>query len=616
MHNKRLDILLAGITLASLGLTSGCKKPYEYRQEADQRAYELIHKTEKKLFNRESVFTIETAEDQLRRRLMEAQGLPYSCPASLGFENLDKPEFWPEKDYPAPVELLADQSLYHEPLKVSLTDALQMAAAHNFEYQSEKEKVYASALSFDLTEHGFDSIFSAGSEHSLSNINEPNTVNTLSNTGNIKASKKLANGTEISAGIFVSLAQILTPDKAVGRGTSSEVSITIPLLRGSGEHIVTEGLTQSQRNLIYAVSEFERYKKRFAINIISSYYNVLKQGNQIANAKANYESVKTSAARSRRLAEAGRMTNIERDQAIQDELGARNSWLSSVETYKTTLDSFKNMLGLPTDAKVELDNSELAKVIAYTEEALNIDLTPERDTKIEFNDIPGPFELDELEAINIALTNRLDIKNAQGKVYDRQRAVVVKADQLRAELTLLGKANFGGSASTNGSDNGLAFDNGRYQALFTLDLPIERTRERNEYRESYINLQKSVRDLQSLEDQVKLEIRRGLRNLKDQRNSLQIQAESVRLAEDRVRSTNMFLEAGRIQMRDLLDAEKSLLNARNNITASVISYRLAELELQRDMGKLEIDQTGLWLEYKPNHDNNTALSNQNQNDIL
>ncbi len=71
------------------------------------------------------------------------------------------------------------------------------------------------------------------------------------------------------------------------------------------------------------------------------------------------------------------------------------------------------------------------------------------------------------------------------------------------------------------------------------------------------------------------------------------------MATRRVTSTNLFLEAGRAQIRDLLEAQEALVSAQNARTAALVNYRVAELELQRDMGVLKIDDKGLWSEYKP-----------------
>ena len=96
-----------------------------------------------------------------------------------------------------------------------------------------------------------------------------------------------------------------------------------------------------------------------------------------------------------------------------------------------------------------------------------------------------------------------------------------------------------------------------------------------------------------------MEWKNALRTLLQARESYKIQAQAVALARRRVTSTNLFLQAGRAQIRDVLEAQESLVSAQNALTAALVDYRVAELELQRDMGVLAIDEKGLWREYKP-----------------
>jgi len=83
------------------------------------------------------------------------------------------------------------------------------------------------------------------------------------------------------------------------------------------------------------------------------------------------------------------------------------------------------------------------------------------------------------------------------------------------------------------------------------------------------------------------------------RESYRIQLEAVALAERRVDSTALFLQAGRAEVRDVLEAQEDLVNAQNALTAALVDYRVAELNLQRDMGVLQVSDDGLWHEFDP-----------------
>jgi outer membrane protein TolC len=61
----------------------------------------------------------------------------------------------------------------------------------------------------------------------------------------------------------------------------------------------------------------------------------------------------------------------------------------------------------------------------------------------------------------------------------------------------------------------------------------------------------------------------------------------------------MFLEAGRAEIRDLLEAQEALISAQNALTAALVTYRVGELALQRDLGLLEVDHEGVWQEFAP-----------------
>ena len=58
----------------------------------------------------------------------------------------------------------------------------------------------------------------------------------------------------------------------------------------------------------------------------------------------------------------------------------------------------------------------------------------------------------------------------------------------------------------------------------------------------------------------------------------------------------MFQQAGRASTRDVLEAQSALLNARNALVSAAINYRMAGLELYRDLSALEISEEGLWRE--------------------
>lgn len=620
-------MIVAGGVAVGVCAIPACRSPSSYRAEADKVAGGIIDDAQAAALGRNEAFSIERPSDTLRRRLLLDQGLATSSPASLGTRDLEPVKHWPDAGYledPGPdVGLGVDQDTAG-PVTLGLFDALTVAARNSREYQEHKETVFLAALDLDLARNAFRPQVAGGSSGEfLADLTDHDELLGLGATPNLSFTQRLQNGMSIAGAIGVDLVRMLEPGSDSSSGLFADVSISIPLLRGSGRHIVREPLTQAERNTIYAIYDFERYKREFAVSIASDYLGVLQSLDRVTNAEANYRSLISSSRRLRRLADEGRLPEIEVDQAKQNELQARDRWISAQQAHDRSLDNFRITLGLPTDADVHLDRGEIERLAQSLSEVMvgadtaedaappgtepadhggadaDADIVLEPPSK----EGAGPYELDEPVAVRLALENRLDLRHTEGRVVDAERRVVVAADQLRAEVTLMGSAALGESRSIAGAgaaDSGsLRFKDGRYDSLLTIDLPFERTAERNAYRESLINLESSVRDVQALEDRIKADVRERLRTLLNSREALRIQAAAVELASRRVDSTRAFLDLGRAQTRDLLEAQDDLLDAQNALTSALVNYRIAELELQRDTGVLLVNEDALWTELDP-----------------
>ena len=605
----------AGLFAGYVAAVWGCA-PADYRMEADKVAYDLVGNAQEEAIGRREPFTIDRPAETLRRKLLGLQDLQTSGLASFGSDYLEEIEHWPEEGMPPRTDEIDGVVVDWDevgPVRMTLLEALQIAAANSREYQQAKEAVFRSGLNLDLQIDQFRNTYT-GMLDALLSTDQGSGTTRFETGGRFGVSRQLENGASLAANLVLDLAQLLSSDGASAIGIAMDFSASIPLLRGSGRHIVTEPLTQAERDLIYALWGFEDFKRDFAVGIVSQYYQVLQQLDQLQNTEDNYRNQVLSSRQTAALASEDRTTLEQLDQARQAELRARDSWIASTQRFEDALDSFKIRLGLPTDSLIELDRDELlvlrnnmaSRLAAQEDTGTDIpDIAdvPSAESPVELlvpgRENVGPYELEVEDAVRIALENRLDLREAHGVVYDAQRSVVVAADALQAGLDIVGNASVGGGANATGSDVTPNFNTGFYSVGVDLDLPWERTSQRNQYRASYIALEQSVRSAQALEDQIKQQIRSGLRGLSQQRQSYVIQVASVRTAQRRVARTTAFQELGRqgVTVRDINEAQADLLSAQNAVTAALVDYRVSELELQRDMGVLVVNERGLFDEY-------------------
>jgi hypothetical protein len=267
LRNSHIVLILFYVMLY---LQAGCQSPADYRLKADKSAYDIIREKQQKALGKVEGFDIERPSDILRRRLLERQELAYSNPASLGTDKLTKIKYWPEEDYPKeelsldPIVLLEENG----PVKLSLMQALEVGARNSFDYQTQKEEVFKYALALELEQDDFRNTFVGQVESLLStDTTEDRTVSGTVTSGELGVSRKLESGVELSTALAIDLANLLTMGGASSLGIAGDATVSIPLLRGSGKHIVIEPLTQAERNVVYAIWNFERFKKGFAVDI-------------------------------------------------------------------------------------------------------------------------------------------------------------------------------------------------------------------------------------------------------------------------------------------------------------------------------------------------------------
>lgn len=594
--------------VAAVAVAGGCRSAGDWRDVADEKAARVLGAVQRDVTGREEPVQIETPAQTLRRRLLLDQGLTVFNEASLGIRDLSTNAYWNGAERLQASD--RDDSLplgTNRVLTIGLKDAVQIAARGSRDYQGRKESLFTAALGLDLENQKFRTTFTGMMNASVdSSESEGERETRYGEANKVGASRTFADGTQLSSAIAVDLAGMLSGEKTSSWGLLADASISIPLMRGSGRLVNMESLTQAQRDLVYTIREFEQYKRDFMVGIASAYLNVLLTKRMLVNEEENYKRVIISTRRSRRMADANRMSPSDFDQSRQSELSARNSWISAFESYDASLEAFKGQLGLPPDARIDLADQDLEELQAYVEKFAKTELgeydageaaAPLALERPKSVDEAGALKDQVDRAIALAVENRLDFRSNIDRIEDAQRQVLIAEDALRAEVTLGGRASAGEGAKAGSDENG-EFNLGEavFGSTLSIDLPFERTAERNAYRGSLIQLEGAVRAYQAAEDALKESVRAAIRSLRETREQLKIQYLAVSLAERRVRNNDLLLQAGRAEMRDVLEAQAALLSAQNALFSAIRSYRVRELELQKELGLLEVTIDGVWRE--------------------
>ena len=452
---------------------------------------------------------------------------------------------------------------------ISLAQAVAIATAYNREYQGQKEQLYLKALDLTLVRHQFARQWFGTVDAKYISDSEDEKV--ASDVG-VGFQQLLADGARISIDIAIDWTRFLTGDPRTSLASILSASATQPLLRGRGREIVQENLTQAERDVLYQIRSFNRYRKDFVVSIANDYYRVLELKASVTNAENSYYRLLESRKRLEIEVEAGTARPFDVDEAEQQALSAENRWVQAQQSYERALDEFKVKLSLPPDAEIELDQNELKAL-----EEIGI---------IE----PG-YEL--YEAVETAFLRRLDLANSRDKTDDAARKVMLAADGLGIELNLVGSAGVGSTPETD--FDRLQFHRGNYSlGLESNDLGLDRKAERNAYREALIALEQQQRQYEIDRDRMELDVRQALRALKAEAEQYRIQKMALDLAVRRLETQKLLLEIGQGNVRLLLESEGALLGAQNDVTSALVAHAIAKLGFFRDIGILQVRPDGMW----------------------
>lgn len=546
--------MLLGLMLGLLCLgTGGCSRIGQFaKKRADRAAYGIVAEKQAKALGRAEPFTIEESEDETTRDLLKRA------------ERLD----WANDAFTTPTTM------------ITLAQALALAVANSRDYKSQRETLFAQALTLTETRRDFGVLYAATA---LAHWDQTNNfvAGTAGSAGEsfgtrgftAGVTRLLATGAQV--GLDFSHQFVRSLDGKAGSNAANTLAFSVvqPLMNGLGPLVTLEPLRQRERNMIYAVRSFRRYQQSFIIDVATRYYALLAAQDQLHNALRNYESSQLNWSRLKHYAEGKRSTEIEVGQARQKVLEAEAGLSSTQKDYSRQLDQFKYFLGLPIDLDVGPDTRELEAIAARGL------LRPEMTLR---------------DAVQIALDERLDLANTRDAAEDNERQLKIAEQNFLPTLNAF--YNYSATKSTAHDGLQLDFKNHDNQFGFDLALPLDWTVRRNNYRLALLARGQARRSYEQARDALQLEVRDAWRELEEQRTNYRIQQEASALAERQVRSTSMLLQMGRATPRDLLEAQDNLLLARNAATSALIAHTIQRLRFWNSIERLAIDSKGMWHE--------------------
>ncbi len=342
----------------------------------------------------------------------------------------------------------------------------------------------------------------------------------------------------------------------------------LPLLRGGGRAVTLEGLTLAERQLLYQIRSFAKFRQEFLITLLAGgstpnfgtglaspgfstpnsgnvdpttgFLNVVEDIMIVENNQRNVQTYEQFFKVYTELikGEASGLTQLQLDQLDANLQNARITLLQTRNTFRGDLDAFKLQMGLPPDTPLMVERNltrrfsdvynsietwarkpgrqlaELNTIAARLPELEDV-LVDGHSCVATFRD-RSEQNLEDLliAAERVSLENRLDLMNIRAQLYDAWRQIRVAANALKGVLNV-NITNQILTPTNTGNTNPFAFlDTAKqFSLVLNAELPLVRIAERNNFMTQLINYQRQRRSLQGQEDFQKLQLRNDLRGL-------------------------------------------------------------------------------------------------------
>ncbi len=454
----------------------------------------------------------------------------------------------------------------------SLRDALAYSMRHARSLQDAKEELYLAALDLTLERHLWTPQFVASVRVTYDDLPVDSDLDrALLTVSEAAVTQRLPFGGEVSARVVHSLLRQVR--ELVERGESGQVILDarIPLLRGAGR-VAYESRYLAERELIYAVRRYERFRRTFLVDIAAEFFNLQQTKASIANTFKSYLSQKRGSDKADFMLQMARIDIFQASRAKASFRRAESSLVSTKERYESALDRFKIRIGMAVGVLLDAADQETDESGRAVD-----DLLP---------------DIDQETAVDVAVRYRLDLLNSADRIDDARRGVSIAKNRILPDLDV------SGSLTLDSDLNQLRSTNFRRERAtwrggvdFRLD---DRKTERNAYRASLISLRRAQRDYEEFTDSVRADARRALRRIAQQEDLRRIETLNVHENELRLEAAIALFDLGKKTNQDVVDTENELLTARNGLAAAEAAYRVAILDFRADTGTLRVTDDGRW----------------------
>lgn len=475
-------------------------------------------------------------------------------------------------------------------LDLSVQEAISIALENNRDIQIEKENVVVSEGEITTQKGIFDPILNISSFY---NDGETPTVSTFIPRGTVNQQNFNVTGNlegKFSTGTFYDVLNFSSTrtetdspldDLSPNWFNNLSFSIGQELLRNFGVNVNNTFVITARRSNQISEKEFENVITNVILDVESRYWLLVASKQNLELERTALELAQDLQRRNEIQVEVGVLPRVSVTRAKSEVAAREVDVIRAENTLQAAEDNLKNVLAM-----------DLAE---------EINTTDEPTTEV--------FQFDEQESLDEAYRERPEIKQAKLNIENRETLKGYYSNQRLPRLAIEGgiqlqglggdenpdRLSFGGEpepipsqflGSSEAFSQIFGADFTTWQILGVFSFPIFNRTAKGEYVKARAEFDRSVITLKKTQDDVALDVRSAIREIKNSLRAIDAAHVSVELAKEVVINEQERLNVGIGTTREVLEAQRDLIDAGVREITAIANYNIALAELERAKGTL------------------------------
>ncbi len=338
--------------------------------------------------------------------------------------------------------------------------------------------------------------------------------------------------------------------------TGIGVSLNIPLFRGFGRKYNLNRVYTSSHNLRNSRRSYYLQRDRTVVDTVSAVYDIVKQEYLEKLYRTQVEMYRGHA----------------KTAIIKEKAGLA----TSIDVYRAKISIKDAQDNLIRTQKALADAKDRLKLILAIDLSMDIQVT----APVEYE----PVSLKQEQALEIALANRVELRQASDSMNEAIRKSKIAKHNLWPDLNLI--MDYERAGTSDDFSQSMDFEENIWSVSLTGGSSWPKTAEKAAFNQSLISIKTERLRLELKRDEIQREVRGQLEVLKKSENSIKIRQEQIKTAEGKLELAKVKFRYAMADNFDVIESETELENAKVNLLSARTEYIVGTYKIRSVLGTL------------------------------